>query len=516
MLLSRLSALLSLFLFVEVVAAQNTGVVDRVQMGDNDLDCRQIADQVSELEAILAPLKGDQGAVRGATETATRSRTGEVVAGVAKALPFGSIFGDIAKDVLGRRAKEADARVGSVRARKEYLVDMFLKRKCRVADLENAADGQKTKAKAVGAGGVVADEAPAPATVGPQADSRHSGVEPQAALPAPVAPENAASAPAAETPATAQADGAIEPPEKPAAKAPRAKAAPAVKSEKSGKRASVPSGPTPESTRGPLFVLDFRLAFRTSADPDGKDGALGLALGGVPLTIMQAITDNAYVALLKDLAAAGFEVLNPELTAAASTRGSLPAPARSGDYLYFAPSGAPLAQAPGVTVPGSDAALAETRTALAQAVTGRKPGAHYAIGVWYVDFARIKGDAGDATPQELETRLAVAAGSHVALVEPGEDDETPARAVRVLNLGRDLVSREPYGQVRLPAEGSALELRADPERFRTLVERQLKRARSALIGSLPPPPVIDKTSAEKPRMPKAAPGPQEPPGARAP
>ncbi len=514
MFLSRLSALMSLFLFVEVVAAQNNGFVDRVQMGDNDLDCRQIADQVNELEAILAPLKGDQGAVRGATETATRSRTGEVVAGVAKALPFGSIFGDIAKDVLGRRAKEADARVGSVRARKEYLVDMFLKRKCRVADLENPADGQKTKTKAVGAGVVVADEAPAPAAVGPQADSPQSDVEPQATMPAPVAPETAASAPAAEAPA--QADGAIEPPEKPAGKAPRAKAAPAVKSEKSGKRASVPPGPAPESTRGPLFVLDFRLAFRTSADPDGKDGGMGLALGGVPLTVMQAITDNAYVALLKDLAAAGFEVLNPELTAAASTRGSLPAPARSGDYLYFAPSGAPLAQAPGVTVPGSDAALAETRTALAQAVSGRKPGAHYAIGVWYVDFARIKGDAEDAKPQELETRLAVAAGSHLALVEPGEDDETPARAVRVLNLGRDLVSREPYGQVRLPATGSALELRADPERFRALVERQLKRARSALIGSLPPPPVIDKTPAEKPRMPGDAPGSQEPPGAPAP
>ncbi|MGK2943055.1 MAG: hypothetical protein ACSLFJ_15505 [Immundisolibacter sp.] len=496
MLLSRLSALLSLFLFlfVEVVAAQNNGFVDRVQMGDNDLDCRQIADQVSELEAILAPLKGDQGAVRGATETATRSRTGEVVAGVAKALPFGSIFGDIAKDVLGRRAKEADARVGSVRARKEYLVDMFLKRKCRVADLENAAG--KEKAKIPGSGVVTDGDAAPSAPSAPGTDAGRSAVEPQAAPPA---LETDTSPLWVETPTAAKAAAA---PKKATVKARKAVPAPAVIA--------------PESTRGPLFVLDFRLAFRTSADPDGKDGAMGLALGGVPLTVMQAITDNAYVALLKDLAAAGFEVLNPELTAAASTRGSLPAPARSGDYLYFAPSGAPLAQAPGVTVPGSDAALAETRTALAQAVSGRKPGAHYAIGVWYVDFARIKGDAEDAKPQELETRLAVAAGSHVALVEPAEDDETPARAVRVLNLGRDLVSREPYGQVRLPAAGSALELRADPERFRALVERQLKRARSALIGSLPPPPVIDKTPAKKPRIPRDAPGSQEPPGARAP
>jgi hypothetical protein len=57
--------------------------------------------------------------------------------------------------------------------------------------------------------------------------------------------------------------------------------------------------------------------------------------------------------------------------------------------------------------------------------------------------------------------------------------------VRVLNLGRDLVSREPYGQVRLSGGGGALELTADPQRFTALVERQLKRGRSVLIASLP-------------------------------
>ena len=113
--------------------AQDGGLVDRVQMGDNDLDCVQIAAQVRDIDTQLAPHSGDQGAVRGATESVTRSRTGEVVAGVAKVLPFGSIFGDIAKDVLGRRGREADARLASLRARKEYLVDMFLKRGCRVA-----------------------------------------------------------------------------------------------------------------------------------------------------------------------------------------------------------------------------------------------------------------------------------------------------------------------------------------------------------------------------------------------
>ena len=42
------------------------------------------------------------------------------------------------------------------------------------------------------------------------------------------------------------------------------------------------------------------------------------------------------------------------LTTPPSTGASLPAPARAGDYLYFAPSGAPLAQAPGTAAPGSD------------------------------------------------------------------------------------------------------------------------------------------------------------------
>ena len=128
-------------------AAQDGGFIDRVQLGDNDLDCGQIAAQGKDLDAIVEPHKGDQGAVRGAAETATRTRTGEVVAGVAKMLPFGSIFGDIAKDVLGRRGKEAEARVASARARKEYLVEMFLKRDCRVA----ALSAGEAKAKSIGA-----------------------------------------------------------------------------------------------------------------------------------------------------------------------------------------------------------------------------------------------------------------------------------------------------------------------------------------------------------------------------
>jgi hypothetical protein len=242
-----------------------------------------------------------------------------------------------------------------------------------------------------------------------------------------------------------------------------------------------------QSPRGPLFMLDFRLAFRTRADADGPAGVPGLELGGVPLTTMQAITDAAYVALLKELQQAGFEVLNPELAASLPTGDSLPAPARAGDYLYFAPSGAPLAQAPTADAPGSDAALAETRAALAQAVAGRRPGVSYGIAVWYVDFARVSGAAGGDQPRQLESRLAVVAGSHLALVEPAAGDGTPPDAVRVMNLGRDLVSREPYGQVRLSGPAGALELKADPQRFRSLVERQLKRGRSALIASLPAP-----------------------------
>ncbi|HEY0676276.1 MAG TPA: hypothetical protein VGD25_08695 [Immundisolibacter sp.] len=97
-------------------------------------------------------------------------------------------------------------------------------------------------------------------------------------------------------------------------------------------------------------------------------------------------------------------------------------------------------------------------------------------------------DAAGDQPRQLETRLAVAAGSHLALVEPAAGDGTPPDAVRVMNLGRDLVSREPYGQVRLSGPAGALELKADPQRFRSLIERQLKRGRSALISSLPPVP----------------------------
>lgn len=426
---------------------------------------------MQQLDALLAPYSGDTGAVRGATETVTRSRTGEVVAGVAKVLPFGSIFGDIAKDVLGRRARDSDARIASARARKEYLVDMFLKRGCRVADL--------TPGKAAGSA---------------------SAPNAAASSPAPVSPAPAAAAPAADAP--------------PVATAPAAAAAPLPASVPLAAAPAPPAKATavPVAARGPLFMLDFRLAFRTRAA--GPDGAPGLELAGVPLTTLQAITDAAYVALLEDLRQAGFEVLNPELTTPPSTGASLPAPARAGDYLYFAPSGAPLAQAPGTAAPGSDAALAESRVALARAVAGRRPGVSYGIAVWYVDFARVSEAADGAQPRQLESRLAVAAGSHLALVEPAAAGGTPPDAVRVLNLGRDLVSYEPYGQVRVAATAGALELKADPQRFRSLVERQLKRGRSALLASLPAPgaPTSPPPAAASPASAASAPAaPASPP-----
>jgi len=501
---SRASWVAVLLLLAGPALAQDGGLIDRVQMGDNDLDCAQIAAQVKELEALLAPHSGDTGAVRGAAETVTRSRTGEVVAGVAKVLPFGSIFGDIAKDVLGRRGRDSEARIASARARKEYLVDMFLKRGCRVADVAAAVKPPASPSAAPdakpAAGLSAHGSEPAGATPGADAATAEPNV-PQAGPQ--TAPDLPRAAQAASASGHEAAQASVQHPAVPAPDAPAAK--PAPEASPAGEPATPAAAP-----RGPLFMLDFRLAFRTRADADGPAGAPGLELGGVPLTTMQAITDTAYVALLKELRQAGFEVLNPELAAPLPTGGSLPAPARAGDYLYFAPSGAPLAQAPAAAVPGSDAALAETRAALAQAVAGRRPGVSYGIAVWYVDFARVSGAAGGDQPRQLESRLAVAAGSHLALVEPAAGDATPPDAVRVMNLGRDLVSREPYGQVRLSGPAGALELKADPQRFRSLVERQLKRGRSALIASLPAPVPAPATApsteaAAAPVMPPAAP-----------
>jgi hypothetical protein len=449
----RLFPLMAMLL-ASPLAAEEVILVDRVQLGDNDLDCAGIAAQVQAMDAILAPHAGETGAVRGATESVTRSRTGEVVAGVARVLPFGAVFGDLAKDVIDRRGKQADARLASARSRKEYLVDMFLKRGCRVADLQPpAGTADVLVAASSAATSDVAVPAPAAASQDP-------------------------------TPAAAVATGdtpALEPAAPAVAQATAAEPAPPVAAAVGEQAPVVVHGP-----RGPLFVLDFRVAFRTHADPDGTAGAAGVELGGVPLTAMQRITDEAYLALLQDLRAAGFDVLNPELEDGLPARGSLPAPARGGDYLYFAPSGAPLAQAP-AALAGSRAAIDETRGALAEAVSGRRPGISFAVGVWYVDFARLRGSA--AASRRLESRLAVAAGSHLALVEPaGEGATTTPGAVRMLKLGRDLASSEPYGQLSFPAGEGVLELTADPQRFVAVVQRQLKRGRGALLAGLPPAP----------------------------
>lgn len=448
----RLVPLMAVLLASPLVA-EEVILVDRVQLGDNDLDCAGIAAQVQAMDAILAPHAGEKGAVRGATESVTRSRTGEVVAGVARVLPFGAVFGDLAKDVIDRRGKQADARLASARSRKEHLVDMFLKRGCRVADLQPPAGEAETLATPVAATSSVPAEAPSAASQAPTPAAQAEDPPTPASTPAPAAP--------------AAATTAAEP------------APPIVAAV--GEQA--PEGV--QSPRGPLFVLDFRVAFRTHADPDGAAGGSAVELGGVPLTAMQRITDEAYLALLQDLRSAGFEVLNPELEDGLPARGSLPAPARGGDYLYFAPSGAPLAQAPAAPA-GSRAAIDETRGALAEAVSGRRPGISFTVGVWYVDFARLRGSA--AASRRLESRLAVSAGSHLALVEAAQEGATAPGAVRVLKLGRDLASSEPYGQLRLPAGDGPLELTADPQRFAAVVQRQLKRGRSALLAGLPAAP----------------------------
>jgi hypothetical protein len=455
---------LVLALFGGSAPAQEGGLIDRVQMGDNDLDCAQIADQVHTLDALLDQHSGDQGALRGAAEAETRSRTGDVVAGVAKILPFGSVFGDIAKDVIGRRGREADARVASARARKEYLVDMFLKRGCKVADLPNAkpvtpAAASKTASKSEG---VVPEQAVSTTKSTPTA-------------PAPV-----------QQSAPATAAGTVD------------VTAPAPSSALPERIALPPSARQPGP---PLFVLDFRLAFRTRADVDGAGAAPDVELTGVRLTAMQAITDAAYLALVEDLKRAGYEVLNPDGAVASTDERGLPAPARGGDYLYFAPSGAPLAQAPGADEPGSVAALDQTRAALAGAVNGRRPGVRFVVAVWYVDFARVEPAASHAGAlPRLETHLSIAAGSHLALVEPAAQGDTGPDMVQVVAQGRDLASRDPYGQMRLSG-GTQLEYDASQARYTALAERQLKRSRSLLIAALPahstptsPPPSPAPTS----------------------
>lgn len=422
--------------------AQEGGLIDRVQMGDNDLDCVQIADQVHALDALLDQHSGDQGALRGAAAAETRSRTGDVVAGVAKILPFGSVFGDIAKDVLGRRGREADARVASAQTRKEYLVDMFLKRGCKMADLPKA----KPAAAAPPA---------EPAVRAPEQSASTAGAT--ATTPAPPA---AASAALTAGDITAPAPSSALP-------------------------AGVALPATARQPGRPLFVLDFRLAFRTRADVDGAGPAPGVELTGVRLTAMQAITDAAYLGLVKDLNRAGYEVLNPDGAVAPTDERGLPAPARGGDYLYFAPSGAPLAQAPRADEPGSVTAIDQTRAALADAVNGRKPGVRFVVAVWYVDFARVEPAASHAGAlPRLETRLSIAAGSHLALVEPAAEGDTPSDAVQVITQGRELTSAEPYGQMRLSGDNQ-LEYDASQQRFTALAERQLKRSRSVLIQALP-------------------------------
>lgn len=130
--------------------------IERVKITDNDLSCRQIHDELGEMDKIIAAAKEAQ--VSG-EQTATAGQVGDVAAEVASRTglfaQIGGLFGHVAGTVASKAAagvaeqsgqktvQQAQEREKQALARKEHLTALFLARGCKASDPDAPAANPK-------------------------------------------------------------------------------------------------------------------------------------------------------------------------------------------------------------------------------------------------------------------------------------------------------------------------------------------------------------------------------------
>lgn len=141
-----------------VLAGWADNGIERIKLGDNELNCRQIFDEIAEMDKIMATAREARAA---AEKDAGLGEAGSVAAEVASRSGLfgrvGGLFGHIAGSVgskmaadsvaqSGRRAaQQAQAREEQAKARKEHLSALFTARGCRASDPDAPAANPQAK-----------------------------------------------------------------------------------------------------------------------------------------------------------------------------------------------------------------------------------------------------------------------------------------------------------------------------------------------------------------------------------
>lgn len=168
----------------------NAQSIERIKITDNDLNCRQIHDELGVMDKAIAEAKQAQAS---SETTTTAGQVGGVAAEVASRTGLfgqvGGLFGHIAGTVAAKSAANVTEQTGKqgiqqsaerekqALARKEHLTSIFLSRGCKTSDLDYIPAPQQAGLPS-GAAGTMQNLAPVGAAPAPSAPSQEIAVLP--------------------------------------------------------------------------------------------------------------------------------------------------------------------------------------------------------------------------------------------------------------------------------------------------------------------------------------------------
>lgn len=135
--------------FCPTAWAQSSGIIERVKITDGELSCKQIYDEIGQMDKVMGVAQGTrdasstastaadvaQAALPAAAQIAAQAGNYGGALGLAQALPFASLFGGVARGVAQQQQSSAQENLTNAKARKEHLTTLFLGKGCKLAEV---------------------------------------------------------------------------------------------------------------------------------------------------------------------------------------------------------------------------------------------------------------------------------------------------------------------------------------------------------------------------------------------
>ena len=158
----------SVLIVIVLPALAQSGPIARTKLGDNDLTCRQIYDEVKQMESIAANAQGSR----------TQGQDVAVGAAVLPYIPFigwfASAMGSAANTAAANNSLNTTERIQQAAVRQDHLTNLFNVKGCKLSEIETGRQvesrppGQPPRAdQAPSTPGTVAESQGSPAITSP-------------------------------------------------------------------------------------------------------------------------------------------------------------------------------------------------------------------------------------------------------------------------------------------------------------------------------------------------------------